>query len=68
MHTWDQMWEGLAIVFWSALKVSQYEEDFKHEREDRIRAVKEKISIEEELKAYKKAGNEVPQSKKQVRV
>ena len=39
-------------------KLSQYEEDFKHEREDRIRATEARDRIEKEFKDYKEA-NEV---------
>lgn len=46
----------LVIAFFDLIcvKLSQYEDDFEHEREDRIRVVQELMNIKEELKSYKR--------------
>ena len=42
------------LIFYSSItKVQQYEEDCKHEREDRTGAVEERLRIENEFRAYK---------------
>ena len=47
------------IFYVSVTKLQQYEEDFKHEREDRIRAIEERLRIENEYKAYKEENRKV---------
>lgn len=37
------------------MQLENYEDDFKHEREDRTRAVQERLKIEDEFDAYKNA-------------